>query len=165
MNSTSDDFAIHLDSQGKGFISSNREGDTDHIYEIELEEVDARWVIALKNCSDDPVVGLPTKLMDSQGQLVESITSDSAGILRFSGGTNTRYQLVFEGSQRHRAFKIDLSAAREGTWTQLRRTSADQCGLGMGAIPGTMNHCGIHRHCFQLVCCIQVAIVHSLQNC
>lgn len=121
VNSTSDDFAIHLDSQGKGFISSNREGDTDHIYEIELEEVEARWVIALKNCSDDPVVGLSTQLMDSQGQLVESITSDSAGIVRFSGGTNTRHQLVFEGSPRHRAFKIDLSAAREGTWTRVHQ--------------------------------------------
>ena len=121
VNSTSDDFAIHLDSQGKGFISSNREGDTDHIYEIELEEVKARWVIALKNCSDDPVVGLSTKLMDSQGQLVEAITSDSAGIVRFSGRTNTRYQLVFEGSPRHRAFKIALSAAREGTWTRVHQ--------------------------------------------
>ena len=105
VNSTSDDFAIHLDSQGKGFISSNREGDTDHIYEIELEEVEARWVIALKNCSDDPVVGLSIQLMDSQGLLVESINSDSAGIVRFSGGTNTRHQLVFEGSPRHRASK------------------------------------------------------------
>ena len=143
VNSTSDDFAIHLDSQGKGFISSNREGDTDHIYEIELEEVEARWVIALKNCSGDPVVGLSTQLMDSQGQVVESITSDSAGIVRFSGRTNTRHQLVFEGSPRHRAFNLDLSAAREGTWTRVQQVDLatdenELVGLLPEGVPPTM---------------------------
>ena len=53
VNSFADDFALHVDAKGVGYISSNRDGGMDRIYNIKLIDIVADFEITVVTCDDE----------------------------------------------------------------------------------------------------------------
>jgi outer membrane protein OmpA-like peptidoglycan-associated protein/YHS domain-containing protein len=93
INSSLDDFAFSYESEnGRGFVSSNREGGkgNDDVYTIELikiEEIEVT-VVAIDANTNMPIEGAIVSLNDADGNSMPSQTTDADGKAVFITGYN-----------------------------------------------------------------------------
>ncbi|MBL7947289.1 MAG: PD40 domain-containing protein [Flavobacteriales bacterium] len=108
VNGTRDDLALILDKSGKrGFFSSNREGGAgdDDIYAFEmLAPLDQRFLVTGLVIDDDdssPLIELEVKLLDKNGLVLATTTTDARGEYTFPVEKNREYQLKAEMKGRY----------------------------------------------------------------
>lgn len=108
VNGTRDDFAFIIDKTGKrGFFSSNRPGGAgdDDIYAFEmLASLEQRFLVTGLVIDDDngsPLIDLEVRLLDKNGALLGTTTTDARGEYSFPVDKNKEYQLKAEMKGRY----------------------------------------------------------------
>ena len=66
-NSFADDFGLNVDSTGAGYMSSNREGGMDHIYNLELIDIIADFEITVVTCDDEVASSVEMDVLNLTG--------------------------------------------------------------------------------------------------
>lgn len=108
VNGTRDDFAFIIDKAGKrGFFSSNRPGGVgdDDIYAFEmLAPLEQRFLVTGLVIDDDngsPLIDLEVHLLDKNGALLGTTTTDARGEYSFPVEKNKEYKLKTEMKGRY----------------------------------------------------------------
>ncbi|MBL7950378.1 MAG: carboxypeptidase regulatory-like domain-containing protein [Flavobacteriales bacterium] len=103
VNGTLDDFAFIIDKAGKrGYFSSNRPGGVgdDDIYTFEmLSPLEQRFLVTGLVIDDDngsPLIDLEVRLLNKDGSLVGTTTTDARGEYSFPVEKNKEYELKVE---------------------------------------------------------------------
>ena len=103
VNSFADDFAIHVDEMGVGYLSSNR-GGQDRIYNLQLREVFAGFEIQITGCDDEVASGLQIKAFNTTTKESSTLTTDVNGKISFQTIIGEVMELTFEGNWTYQGF-------------------------------------------------------------
>ena len=81
VNSSADDFALYVEADGSGFLSSNRGDWVDRIYELDMPMADATWELVVQSCDTRPIAGVPMEFVDeTSGLSYEGVTNASGRV-------------------------------------------------------------------------------------
>ena len=103
VNSFADDFAIHVDETGVGYLSSNR-GGQDRVYNLQLREVFADFEIQITGCDDEVASGLQIKAFNTTTKESSTLTTDVNGKILFQTIIGEVMELTFEGNWTYQGF-------------------------------------------------------------
>ena len=98
VNSFADDFALHADATGVGYMSSNREGGMDHLYNIQLLDITADFEITVTTCDDEVVSNVEMDLHNLTTGEMSKVRTDAQGMLTIRTKLGETAQLSFEGN-------------------------------------------------------------------
>ena len=98
VNSFADDFALHVDAAGVGYMSSNREGGMDHIYNIQLIDIIADFEITLLTCDDEVAANVEMDLHNLTTGEKSKVRTDAEGMVTIRTVVGETAQLSFEGN-------------------------------------------------------------------
>jgi len=96
INSHADDFGLIVNEEGKlGYMTSNREGFIDRIYETEIKiaEFMLNGILALDDCNKTPLPNASVVITNNTKGTSETLTTDSQGKFTLKLGKNSRYEL------------------------------------------------------------------------
>ncbi len=118
ISSNGDDFAFRMDEEtGEGFVSSNRDGGkgSDDIYAIKkIQPICDVLITAIvvDNKTQTPIAGATTSLLDSQGNVLATKTTDAQGIVEYiiECETETELQVTMEG---YESEKVTIEGTRD----------------------------------------------------
>ncbi|MGB2470728.1 MAG: hypothetical protein ACPIA5_07735, partial [Flavobacteriales bacterium] len=98
VNSFADDFALHVDATGVGYMSSNREGGMDHIYNIQLIDIIADFEITVVACDDEVASNVEMDLHNLTTGEKSKVRTDAEGKVTIRTVVGETAQLSFEGN-------------------------------------------------------------------
>ena len=98
VNSFADDFALHVDATGVGYMSSNREGGMDHIYNIQLIDIIADFEITVMTCDDEVASNVEMDLHNLTTGEKSKVRTDAEGKVTIRTVVGETAQLSFEGN-------------------------------------------------------------------
>ncbi|MCF6297430.1 MAG: OmpA family protein [Flavobacteriaceae bacterium] len=101
INSTFDDFSFIL-KDGRGYLSSNREEGIggDDIYSFLIDEplyikcTQQVMGVVKNNHTQEVLAGAEIKLLDKEGKVLETVTSDKNGVYHFTVNCNSTYKIT-----------------------------------------------------------------------
>ena len=79
VNSAWDDFAIHLDERGIGYVSSNRDEGLDRVYRLEMRDQTAELTYQLISCDAQPLEGEVIRVYNRNNSSAHGIDRRSRG--------------------------------------------------------------------------------------
>ena len=97
VNSFADDFALHVDATGAGYMSSNREDGTDHIYDIQLIDIIADFEIQVVACDDAVAANVEMDFHNLTTGEMSKVRTDDEGMLSIRTVAGETAQLSFAG--------------------------------------------------------------------
>ena len=97
VNSFADDFALHVDAKGVGYISSNRDGGMDRIYNIKLIDIVADFEITVVTCDDEVASNVEMDLHNLSTGEQSKVRTDADGVVNIRTMVGETAQLSFEG--------------------------------------------------------------------
>ena len=92
-----DDFALHVDAKGVGYISSNRDGGMDRIYNIKLIDIVADFEITVVTCDDEVASNVDMDLHNLSTGEQSKVRTDADGVVNIRTMVGETAQLSFEG--------------------------------------------------------------------
>ncbi|MDA9755875.1 OmpA family protein [Flavobacteriales bacterium] len=98
VNSFADDFALHVDATGVGYMSSNREGGMDHIYNIQLIDIIADFEITVVACDDEVASNVEMDLHNLTTGEKSKVRTGAEGKVTIRTVVGETAQLSFEGN-------------------------------------------------------------------
>lgn len=105
INSTGDDFALHVNEFGVGYLSSDREQGMDHIYHLRLHDVFADFEVEFVSCDDIICANLPLTVTNVEAGAEEVVVADSLGTIRLQALIGDHLRVTFEGNDTLAAMK------------------------------------------------------------
>jgi len=113
-NTEKDDFAYTFYSQkGIGFISSNRDGNT-NIYSIQDSNQEHLLATLTETISGEPIKNAKIQLIDSKNKVLKTLTTDEVGQISYMILADTKYKLKFE-SPDYEFFESEIQTASKGS--------------------------------------------------
>ena len=97
VNSAADDFALHVDATGLGYMSSNRESGMDRIFNIQLIDIYADFEIQVVTCDDASAAGAEMDLHNLTTGEKSTLRIDAKGMVTFRTVVGETAELSFEG--------------------------------------------------------------------
>lgn len=97
INSTADDFGLVLDEpQGKGWLSSNREHQTDAIYQVFGRPLIGVLEVAVQSCDGAALEGVSISFVDQETGAEQSLMTDAQGMVSAYGWLGRTYEVSLE---------------------------------------------------------------------
>ena len=97
VNSAWDDFAIHLDERGIGYVSSNRDNGLDRIYRLEMRDQTVELTYQLISCDAQPLEGEVIRVYNRNTRRRTELTANRAGAVSFEVVVGDTLDLTFKG--------------------------------------------------------------------
>jgi len=116
VNSNADDFAIVVDGSGLGYLSSNREEETDRIYRLHLREVYSVFDLEYLTCDSLPAANAPLSIVNRTTMQETTVFTDEEGKATLTCVAGDKLEVVFEGDDTFEKLdKLELYMTEEGT--------------------------------------------------
>ena len=97
INSVADDFALVLDeSSGNGWMSSNRDNQTDAIFSVRGKPMTGSIQISVQACDGSAVAGATVNVIDERHGTVQSYATDEEGEVKAYGWLGREYEINME---------------------------------------------------------------------
>lgn len=100
VNSAWDDFAIHLDERGIGYMSSNRDQGMDRIYVLELRDQTVDLAYSLLTCDEGPEAGAELRVYNRKTREKTTLMTDLEGQLSLEVVVGDTLDITFNGGER-----------------------------------------------------------------
>lgn len=97
VNSAWDDFAIHVDDLGIGYVSSNRDEGLDRIYRLELRDQVTELTYHLMSCDGQPAQGAEVQIYNRKTRERMDMVANHDGILSLGVIVGDTLQLTVKG--------------------------------------------------------------------
>ena len=99
VNSFADDFGLNVDSTGAGYMSSNREGGMDHIYNLQLIDIIADFEITVVTCDDEVASNVEMDVLNLTTGEKSKVRTDAEGVATVRTVVGETAQLSFDGNE------------------------------------------------------------------
>lgn len=94
INSAADDFAFVIDeAKGRGWLSSNRENQTDAIYQVNGKALTGKIEVVVQACDGSPIANAAVELTDGKTANVQSMLTDENGMALLYGWLGGQYAI------------------------------------------------------------------------
>ena len=94
INSASDDFAFIIDEiKGRGWLSSNRRGQTDAIYQVNGKALTGKIEVVVQACDGSPIAKAAVELTDGKTNHVQSMLTNEDGVALLYGWLGGQYEI------------------------------------------------------------------------
>lgn len=127
INSTADDFGLVLDEpQGKGWLSSNREKQTDALYQVFGKPLIGVLEIEVKSCDGASLEGASISFVDQQTGAKQSWMTDALGMASAYGWLGRTYEVSVEpvpGMDAPPPTLVEVSEQRSNLLLEMNYTS------------------------------------------
>ncbi len=98
INSPADDFALVVEPDGEGWLSSNRGDWKDRIYRLEMPVAEVSWEILVRACDTRPLEGVEVEMTDVETGLVYRASTDRRGLVQFRPRLSHQVEVQFLGN-------------------------------------------------------------------
>lgn len=122
VNSAWDDFAIHLDDLGIGFVSSNRDEGLDRIYRLEMRDQMVNLTYQLISCDDQPAEGAEVRVYNRKTRKRVDLMADGQGSVSLEVVVGDTLELTFKGGDAFERTQRTWVAERSDTHVVLTDT-------------------------------------------
>lgn len=104
LNSSADDFALYLEADGTGWLSSNRGDWKDRIYQVEVPTTQVEWELLVTACDTRPIANVELEILDETNGVLYRQRTDAAGKVTFAPRFGHRMVVSCQGNDSLDAF-------------------------------------------------------------
>ena len=99
VNSAWDDFAIHVDEWGIGYVSSDRDQGMDRIYVLEMRDQTVDLTYGLVTCDEGPASGTELRVYNRKTRENSTLTTDLKGAIALEVVIGDTLDIAFNGGE------------------------------------------------------------------